>query len=214
MGKIYIAKGTILAYHSVSRPFWGLGGKGIESEGSLLEMVESNDDYCKKLLVNLRKITRAIDLHSKDLKRKFGLTTPQLVILQEVANRGSISVTELAREISLSQATVTDIVNRLVKNGYLEKKRSARDKRRVTITPLPKCLDILEKAPPPLQEMFTNNFGRLKEWEQLMLLSALDRIVDMMSARKIEASPILTAGPLQAADEPAGLGGKKGSTEK
>ncbi len=42
--------------------------------------------------------------------------TPQLVILQEVASRGWISDTELAREISLSQAAVTNIVNRLVKN--------------------------------------------------------------------------------------------------
>ncbi len=29
-------------------------------------MVESNDDYCKKLLVYLRKITRAIDLHLRN----------------------------------------------------------------------------------------------------------------------------------------------------
>ncbi len=164
-------------------------------------MGNNHADHCQKLLVNLRKITRAIDLHSKDLKRKFGLTVPQLVILQEVANRGRISVTVLAREINLSQATVTDIVNRLVKNGFLEKNRSSTDKRRVTITPLEKCFHTLEKAPPPLQETFTNKFGRLQEWEQLMLLSSLDRIVDMMSAHKIEASPILTSGPLQSIDE-------------
>lgn len=164
-------------------------------------MGDNHEDYSKKLLVNLRKITRAIDLHSKDLKRKFGLTVPQLVILQEVANRGRISVSVLAREISLSQATVTDIVNRLVKNGFITKNRSSTDKRRVTITPLDKCFYILEKAPPPLQETFTSNFDRLQEWEQLMLVSSLERIVDLMSARKIEASPILAAGSLQSVDE-------------
>jgi DNA-binding MarR family transcriptional regulator len=162
--------------------------------------MNQQDQYYKELLVSLRKITQAIDLHSKDLKRKFGLTVPQLVILQEVSLYQQISVSELARSVSLSQATVTDIVNRLTANGYLNKERSDLDKRRVMITPLDKCHAILEKAPPPLQEVFINKFSNLEHWEQLMLLSALDRIVSLMAAEKIDAAPILATGPI---DQPA-----------
>jgi DNA-binding MarR family transcriptional regulator len=140
---------------------------------------------------------QAVDLHSKDLKRKFGLTGPQLIILQEVAVFKEISVSELARSVSLSQATVTDIVNRLAKKKFLTKERSEKDKRRVMITPLKKCHDILEMAPPPLQETFTNRFAHLAHWEQLMLLSSLNRIVNMMSAEKIEAAPILATGTIE-----------------
>ena len=158
--------------------------------------MNQNDLYCKELLVSLRKITQAVDLHSKALKRKFGLTVPQLVVLQEVSLHQQISVSELARSVSLSQATVTDIVNRLTANGYLTKERSDRDKRRVMITPLDKCHEILEQAPPPLQETFTDKFANLEHWEQLMLLSAINRIVSLMAAEKIEAAPILTTGPI------------------
>ena len=157
-----------------------------------------NDQYCKDLLVSLRKITQAVDMHSRQLKREFGLTVPQLVILQEVSLHQQISVTELARSVSLSQATVTDIVNRLVTNGFITKERSDRDKRRVMITPLGKCHEILEKAPPPLQETFTGEFANLEHWEQLMLMSALNRIVSLMSAEKIDAAPILATGPIDA----------------
>lgn len=160
--------------------------------------MSQHDQYCKELLVSLRKITQAVDLHSKDLKRKFGLTVPQLVILQEVSMHQQISVSELARSVSLSQATVTDIVNRLIANGFLAKERSDRDKRRVMVTPLGKCHEILEKAPPPLQETFIGKFARLEHWEQLMLLSALKRIVSLMSAEEIEAAPILATGPIDA----------------
>jgi DNA-binding MarR family transcriptional regulator len=160
--------------------------------------MDQHDQYCKELLVSLRKITQAVDLHSKDLKRKFGLTVPQLVILQEVSMHQQISVSELARSVSLSQATVTDIVNRLIANGFLAKERSDRDKRRVMVTPLGKCHEILEKAPPPLQETFTGKFAHLEHWEQLMLLSALKRIVSLMSAEEIEAAPILATGPIDA----------------
>ena len=68
---------------------------------------------CRDMLVSLRKITQAITLHSRDLSRRYGLTGPQLTILSEIANHQTLSVTELARYISLSQATVTDILNRV-----------------------------------------------------------------------------------------------------
>ena len=140
---------------------------------------------------------RAVDLHSKDLKRKFGLTGPQLIILQEVASHDQISASELARSVSLSQATVTDIVNRLAGEDFLSKERCDFDKRRVIIRPLEKCRKILEKAPPPLQETFTNRFSKLEHWEQMMLLSALNRIVYMMSAVEIEGQPILETGAIE-----------------
>lgn len=152
--------------------------------------------YCRELLVAIRKITRAIDLHSIFLKKEFGLTIPQLIILQEVSNTKEISITDLSKLINLSPATVTDIVNRLVKNQFLSKERNDKDKRMVVIKPLKKCMDFLAQAPPPLQEVFTQRFADLENWEQLMLLSALNRIVSLMAAEDIDAAPILTSGPI------------------
>ena len=151
---------------------------------------------CNELLLSLRKIIRAISLHSKALNRKYGITGPQLMVLQEISNHGQISVTALAKSISLSQATATDIVNRLEKRELLTKIRSDQDKRRITIKLSEKCLQILEQAPPPLQETFIKRFSHLEEWEQLMILSAMKRVVHMMAAEKIDASPILAAGSI------------------
>jgi len=151
---------------------------------------------CKEVLISLRKIIQAIDLHSKKLSREYGLTGPQLVILQEISNHDQMSVTELGKSISLSQGTVTDILSRLIKKELITKKRSPFDKRRVEIQLTENCRQLLDKAPPPLQETFMEQFSEIEEWEQLMILSSLRRLVDMMSAKKIEASAILAAGPL------------------
>lgn len=153
-------------------------------------------NLCREVLISLRKITQAIDLHSRSLSRDYGLTGPQLVILQEISNNDAISVTELGRLISLSQGTVTDILRRLEKKELVTKKRSSVDKRRMELCVTEKCRQILEKAPPPLQETFIDTLSRLEEWEQLMILSSLRRVVDMMSAKKIDASPILASGPI------------------
>ncbi len=145
-----------------------------------------NNLRCREIIVLLRKITQAIDMHSKYLSKNFGLTGPQLIILQELSN-GEMTVSELARTISLSQGTVTDIIQRLEKKGLIIKTRSSRDKRRVLITLSDKCRHILDLAPPPLQEAFVKSFTQLDEWEQLMILSSMSRIVEMMSADNIDA---------------------------
>jgi len=92
----------------------------------------------REILISLRKIIQATDLHSRSLSKKFGLTGPQLVILEEVSNHEPISVTGLAKSISLSQATVTDIINRLVKKDYINKRKSEKDKRQVRKYRFPK----------------------------------------------------------------------------
>lgn len=153
--------------------------------------IRRSELHCREMLIALRKIIQTINMHSKDLNRKFGLTGPQLIILQEVSNHQEITVTELSRLISLSQATVTDIVNRLVKRGFVEKKKHDTDKRCVIISPLEKCHLILEQAPPSIQDTFKKRFESLEDWEQLMILSAMERVVKLMSAEKIDASPIL-----------------------
>ncbi len=162
---------------------------------------QTHEPRSRELLINLRKITQAIDLHSKFLSKNFGLTGPQLVILQELSNHESVSVSELAKLISLSQATVTDIVTRLEKRELLTKKRSEVDKRRVMIFLTGKGRELLDKAPSPLQDKFIESFYVLEDWEQLMIISSMSRIVSMMSAERIDASPILLSGPIQDKDE-------------
>jgi DNA-binding MarR family transcriptional regulator len=158
----------------------------------------TSQQRCREMLVSLRKINQAISLHSKNLNKRFGLTGPQLVILNEIARHESITVTQLARSISLSQATVTDILNRLGRKGLVERTRDTIDRRRVLIRITPQCNGILSQAPPALQDTFVDQYTNLPEWEQLMILSALKRIVDLMSAEKIDAAPFLATDVLRA----------------
>ena len=155
-------------------------------------MMNLNDQRCRNLLIALRKIIQAIDQHSIQLKKNFGPTGPQLIILQSVFTNKLISVTQLSKEVSLSQATVTNITKRLEKQGYVERKKSLRDKRKVNISVTEKGNLILEKVPPLLQEKFTDRYSKLEDWEQLMIESAFNKVVSMMSAEDVENN--LTVG--------------------
>lgn len=150
----------------------------------------------EEVLVALRRVIRATDLHSKHLAKTTGLTAPQILLLQTIRDKGQVTIGELASEISLSQATVTSILDRLEKKTLVFRLRSEEDKRKVHahLTELGK--DTLKEAPMPLQEQFTRQFGDLQDWEQTMIISSLQRVAQMMDAQDIDASPVLDIGVL------------------
>ena len=104
------------------------------------------------VLVALRRIIRATDLHSKRLSKESGLTAPQLLILQTLRNEGELTAGEVARKVSLSQATVTTIIDRLEKREYVIRERSSQDKRKVFLHLSDAGRDALGNAPKPLQD--------------------------------------------------------------
>ncbi len=151
-----------------------------------------------QVLVALRRIIRAIDLHSRTLVTRFGLTGPQLTLLRALPAGGERSVGDLAKAVSLSHATTTGIVERLGKVGLVRRVRCDQDRRRVLVSLTPDGEKALAQTPPMLQEHFIAEFGRLEDWEQTLILSSLQRIVSLMEARELDATPMLATGPLDA----------------
>jgi len=150
----------------------------------------------EEVLVALRRVIRATDLHSKHLAKTTGLTAPQILVLQTIRNMGQVTIGEVAHEVSLSQATVTSILDRLEKRELVYRKRSLTDKRKVHAHLTEEAEKILEGAPIPLQDQLTRQFGHLKEWEQSLLISSLQRVAQMMDAHEIDAAPVLDVGKL------------------
>ena len=68
-------------------------------------------DHLEEVLISLRRVIRATDLHSKYLAKTTGLTSPQLLLLKTVRSKGEVTIGELANDMSLSQATVTTILD-------------------------------------------------------------------------------------------------------
>lgn len=153
-------------------------------------------DRLEQVLTSLRRVIRATDMHSKHLAKISGLTTPQILLLQAIRNVEGAVIGQLAEEVSLSQATVTSILDRLEKKGYVERERSTVDKRKVHVHLTEHGIEILRDAPTPLQDHFSKRFNDLQEWEQTMMIASLQRVAHMMDAEHIDASPVLDVGIL------------------
>lgn len=158
-------------------------------------------DISEQILVALRRVIRAVDQHSRKLVQSYGLTGPQALLLNEVVRAGELSAGELAERMSLSHATVTDIVTRLESRHLLDRRRDDRDRRRVLVRPTDEGERIHRQSVPLLQESFVRRLNELEEWERSQLLASLQRIATMMNAEDLDASPVLASGDVKATPE-------------
>ncbi len=149
-----------------------------------------------KVLISLRRIIQAIDLHSRQLVMQHGITTPQLIILKQIEGKETTTVTQLAKRVSLKQATVTDILNRLERKGLIQRQKDTGDRRCVLVKETDAGKKLLEAAPSPLQDRFLEKFENLEDWQQNMILTSLQLLGTLMVDDEIPAAPILSTGVL------------------
>ncbi len=145
-----------------------------------------------RILRALRQITRATDLHSRRLAQAHQLTSPQLVCLRQLRTDGELTPSVLARKVSLSQATVTGILDRLAARSLLTRVRSQHDRRRVKLALTAEGERVADSAPSALHERFAARLAALPPDGQARIADVLDQIVEMM------------------VDDPGGQGGGRG----
>lgn len=148
------------------------------------------------VLVTLRQIIRATDLHSRKLMKACGLTIPQVVVLRAIHELGKVTVRNISKQVSLSQATVTTILNRLEQRHLVQRVRSERDRRVVHVVLTAEGEQTLANAPTLLHESFISRFEHLDDWEQTLILSSLQRVARMMEAEGLDAAPLLDIGAI------------------
>jgi len=145
------------------------------------------------IVAAIRRLMRAVDLHSRRLVDEYGLTGPQLATLQEAARTGPVAASALARAVHLSSATMTGILTRLEKRGFVERTRGESDRRTVIVSITGIGREALARAPSLLQDRFRLELSELETWEQMMMLANLQRIASMMNAETLDAAPHLVA---------------------
>jgi len=153
------------------------------------------NEYEESILRSIRRIIRAVDSQSRFLANNFGITGPQLVCLRMLARRGEMTLSSLAKEVSLSQGTITGIVDRLASRNLITKKRSEKDRRAILAAIAPEGREIISRSPSFLQDRFIGRLTSLPQQNQVVINAVLDQVVVMMGAEDVDAAPVLTTGP-------------------
>lgn len=152
--------------------------------------------YELRIMQSLRRIIRAIETHSQTLNQQHQVTGPQLACLLAVSAQGALTTTKLAQTVFLSPSTVVGIVDRLEEKGLVHRERGRADRRQVLITLTETGVLLAKSAPSPLQQTLAAGLKQLPELEQVSITLALEKVVELMNARGIDAAPVLETGPI------------------
>jgi DNA-binding MarR family transcriptional regulator len=154
-----------------------------------VEVLDSLD-----IIVNIRKIVRSLNLESKAIQKDFGLSITQLLCLGHLQNSPSYKSThkKLMQLLSLNSSTVSGILNRLEKRGYVARISSEQDKRSKLIMLTASGLKLLEETPNVLHDRLADRLDVLSAADKEMVQKSLNIIIAAMEIKGMEASPLLT----------------------
>ncbi|HOO66962.1 MAG: MarR family transcriptional regulator [Bacteroidales bacterium] len=147
-----------------------------------------------EILIKIRKIVRSIDIESKKIQKEYGVTIPQVLCLNFLNNSPSYQTTqsEIKKFLNLNSSTVSGIIDRLEKRGYLARLPKSGDKRIANIALTSSGEELLSTIPPLLHEQLSTKLQSLDEPEIRKVENSLETLVRLLDIEQLEASPLIT----------------------
>lgn len=108
---------------------------------------------------------------------EFGLSWGGFTTLWVLWVWGDMQTAELADECDLSKGTLTGVVKTLEKRGFVERRRVASDRRRVTVSLTPAGLETIERLFPRFNLYEGEMVGELSTTEKHELARLLRRVI-------------------------------------
>lgn len=134
----------------------------------------------QSILKNFRIIFRSVQLHSRWVKEESGLTAAQLWMMWELFNEPGLTVSGLAKVLSIHQSTCSNMLDKIQEKKLVYRERSDADQRVVRIYLTEKGSSVLAKAPRPAQGALADVLLRLPDEVLVELDDGLEQFVSAL----------------------------------
>ncbi|MBK7582930.1 MAG: MarR family transcriptional regulator [Myxococcales bacterium] len=113
---------------------------------------------------------------TKDVAARHGVTGPQLAVVKMLEPVGKLSLSELSWKIRARNSTVTGIIDRMEREGLVERRRSEDDRRVIHITLTRKGHRLAADIPVEPVQIFRQILGELSARDAAELSRILTRL--------------------------------------
>ena len=134
---------------------------------------------------NIRRILQVLNEQSKRVERETGLTGPQIWAVKTIHQLGKIRISELAKAMYLHPATVVGIVDRLEKQGLVNRERSTDDRRVVDVLLTPKGQKLVTESPEVASNKIIHGLETLTDGHLNMIHGGLANLVSILDAHNL-----------------------------
>jgi DNA-binding MarR family transcriptional regulator len=138
------------------------------------------------VLKQFRAVFSAVKQHFQQVENICQVSGAQLWALAVVARQPGLRVSELARAMAVHQSTASNLVDRLVELKLVQKNRSHYDQRVVHLTPTPEGVELIEKAPQPLEGALPSALDKLSPEDLEQLNRLLKHLLLILKTSRIK----------------------------
>jgi MarR family transcriptional regulator, organic hydroperoxide resistance regulator len=141
----------------------------------------------RAIVAGLRRVVRALEVYSHEVRQSFGLTGPQLWALKTLEQRGPLTAGELAGELLVHQSSASLLVDRLERRGLVRRRRVPSDRRFVRIELSERGLTLSRSAPQAAQGRLLHGLAGMTPSRVRAIRRAVEDLVTAMEAEGLEA---------------------------
>jgi len=148
--------------------------------------VDGPPDPVKEIIYQIRRLIQARELYTKELNKKYSVTAAQLNCLLALHESGPLPLSHIAKLIMVKSSTVTGIIDRLERKGLVERVRTSRDRRVITIQLTEAGTRLANNAPPPIQQKIMDGLKKLPKEDIERIVTGLNMLTTMLDVQNLE----------------------------
>ncbi len=142
----------------------------------LEEVLQSFSEVMSKLLID------QYQQHLSELE----LTLPQAQVLRIVRRGGLLPIGQLAAELGITAPATTQLTDRLVRKGLIERQSKVDDRRTVLIKLSSKGVKLIEQFRRRRSEAFKGALAELEEAERAGVVESLAKMVEALKSYELK----------------------------
>ena len=139
------------------------------------------DEFADRIHEIMPVLTRTFTRQHAGEFFKSKITLPQLFVLEFLYKEGDSGMTKLAHFLNVATPTITGIVDRLVRAGYLKRLYLKDDRRIINVTLTESGSQLVKKIHKQRRDMTIKVFGKISEADRRDYLRILTKIKDVLT---------------------------------
>lgn len=150
--------------------------------------------YVREFLRTYWANEHAHEAWSRELEAKHGLTAKQYGLLRAVERSSDITTTSLTELLGKAQPAITQMLNRLEKNGFITRTVNHSDKRKRELKLTRKARKVLDTVEPVGPTRVALALEHASEREAGQIIKAMETLNNWMTRRKLKNTGSGVAG--------------------
>lgn len=135
----------------------------------------------------LRTVSSIIKRRGRDILADFDITPPQFNALLILRNEGKLTIGELGEKMYLACSTATDLIDRMERNGLVERLRDSSDRRVIRLQVKDKGTEMHEAVMSARKRYLSDVLEKISAEETKVMIQGMKHLEQLMTDQTLDS---------------------------